>query len=62
MTIGLSSGADLLRERSPNDGSGRVKMDAGRLRTRGHIDVGHRPEVPVGDGRGVDVTARYPAK
>jgi hypothetical protein len=22
-------------------------MDAGRLRTRGHIDVGHRPEVPV---------------
>jgi hypothetical protein len=23
-------------------------MEAGRLRTRGHIDVGHRPEVPVG--------------
>jgi hypothetical protein len=30
------------------DGSGRVKMDAGRLRTRRHIDVGHRPEVLVG--------------
>jgi hypothetical protein len=35
------------------DGLGRVKMDTGRLRTRGHIDVGHRPEVPFEDGADV---------
>jgi hypothetical protein len=44
------SGAPTLATRTrPIDGSGRVKMDAGRLRTRGHIDVGHRPEVPFED-------------
>jgi hypothetical protein len=47
--IGASVAPSQLVSRYRSDGSGRVKMDAGRLRTRGHIDVGHRPEVPLED-------------
>jgi len=35
----------------PNDGSGEARKAAERPRMRVHIDLGHRPEVPVGGTR-----------
>jgi hypothetical protein len=41
------SGEPMLREAAQIDGSGWAVMGTGCPRTRGHIDVGHAPEVPA---------------
>jgi hypothetical protein len=40
-----------------NDGNGRGKIVSKCPRTRGHIDMGHRPEVPLEDRANVAAAA-----